>query len=124
MCLLVRASSRMSVQWQVFLALLFTAAAANALAAAPAARGRAGAALGVPTDITKEGDVTRLVERVTGSYSSVDVVVNCAGILGYPCIGQDDLWHAFYKKPVPTGDALRRGVPQHYVSTREPFVRC
>ncbi|KAK9835233.1 hypothetical protein WJX81_007664 [Elliptochloris bilobata] len=55
-------------------------AAAEELAAAPSARGRAGASLGVPTDITDEADVARLVERVAGTYSSVDVVVNCAGV--------------------------------------------
>ena len=80
------------------------AAAANALAAAPSARGRAGAALGVPTDITDEGDVARLVDRVTGSYSIVDVVVNCAGTLDHLCTGQDRLWHKFKENPVPIGN--------------------
>ena len=55
------------------------AVAAEELAIASTSYGRPGAALGVPTDITSERDVARLVERVVGSYASVDVLVNCAG---------------------------------------------
>ncbi len=60
------------------------AAAAEELAVASTSYGRPGAALGVPTDITNERDVERLVERVVDSYASVDVLVNCAGAFSGP----------------------------------------
>lgn len=36
-------------------------------------------ALGVPTDVTKEEDVARLVDRTVGSFGHLDILVNNAG---------------------------------------------
>lgn len=46
-----------------------------------AAAGRTGAALAVPTDVTQEREVKDLVNAVLAKFESIDVVVNCAGIL-------------------------------------------
>ena len=50
----------------------------------------AGASIGgsicsaVPTDITDENSVTRLVEDVTSKYECVSILINCAGELRMP----------------------------------------
>lgn len=70
------------------------AAAAEELVVASTSYGRPGAALGVPTDITSERDVERLVERVVDSYASVDVLVNCAGA----CSGREHAGLGFVRR--------------------------
>jgi len=54
----------------------------NAQHCAEAIRQRGGDALGVPCDVTDEGQVAAMVARAREAYGGVDVLVNNAGILG------------------------------------------
>ncbi|HWO06660.1 MAG TPA: SDR family oxidoreductase, partial [Methylomirabilota bacterium] len=57
-------------------------AADNAGQCAEAIRRAGGQALGIPCDVTDEGQVEALVARVREAYGGVDILVNNAGILG------------------------------------------
>ncbi|XP_023950778.2 uncharacterized oxidoreductase YxbG-like [Bicyclus anynana] len=39
--------------------------------------------LGVPADVSKDGDVKRAISDIKHEYGKIDVVINCAGIAGY-----------------------------------------
>jgi NAD(P)-dependent dehydrogenase (short-subunit alcohol dehydrogenase family) len=54
----------------------------NAEQCAAAIRGRGGRALGIPCDVTHEGQVEAMVAQVRDVYGGVDILVNNAGILG------------------------------------------
>src|SRR5207253_8501495 len=41
-----------------------------------------GTAMAVPGDVSKEEDVKRYVQQVLDAWGKVDILVNCAGILG------------------------------------------
>ena len=57
-------------------------AADNAGQCAEAIRRAGGQALGIPCDVTDEGQVEAMVARVREAYGGVDILVNNAGILG------------------------------------------
>ena len=57
-------------------------AADNAGQCAEAIRRAGGQALGIPCDVTDEGQVEAMVARVRDAYGGVDILVNNAGILG------------------------------------------
>ena len=57
-------------------------AADNAGQCAEAIRRAGGQALGIPCDVTDEGQVEAMVARVRQTYGGVDILVNNAGILG------------------------------------------
>jgi NAD(P)-dependent dehydrogenase (short-subunit alcohol dehydrogenase family) len=57
-------------------------AADNAGQCAEAIRRAGGQALGIPCDVTDEGQVEAMVARVRQAYGGVDILVNNAGILG------------------------------------------
>ena len=57
-------------------------AADNAGQCAEAIRRGGGQALGIPCDVTDEGQVEAMVARVRQAYGGVDILVNNAGILG------------------------------------------
>jgi NAD(P)-dependent dehydrogenase (short-subunit alcohol dehydrogenase family) len=54
----------------------------NAEQCAEAIRRRGGRALGIACDVTDEGQVQAMVERVRDAHGGVDILVNNAGILG------------------------------------------
>ncbi len=59
-------------------------------------RSAGGRALAIPTDVTSERDIAALVDRVLGELTTVDVLVNAAGVgvFGPAVDGKTDDWDA------------------------------
>ena len=60
-----------------------------------------GEAIAVPTDITREGDVERLVARTTGAFGQVDILVNNAAV-NHPPIDIVDMQYFYFSQIVFT----------------------
>jgi NAD(P)-dependent dehydrogenase (short-subunit alcohol dehydrogenase family) len=58
-------------------------------ALAAEARSKGVKALAVPTDVTKRGDIDRLVARTISEFGTVDVLANIAGIGSSPSLGDE-----------------------------------
>lgn len=59
-----------------------TARTASRLQAAVKAMGDLGEIVGFPADVSRGGDVERLVAAAVGAFGTIDVLVNNAGVLG------------------------------------------